>query len=131
MYLNKELSKSKKNIFLIGEQPLLDIDDKIKSYAKRNKMKLSKNYQDWPERSLSWKNNKISKTIQIYLEKENSNKFLIWGCAYKDKLSSRYWWKKEPITFEAPLDWKQIESLFNLLKKTLDNIEESQLKLER
>lgn len=125
----KNLSNSKQSNPLIGEQPLLALDEKIKFYAQQNNMKLTKNSKDWPERTLSWKNRGIRKLIQIYLEKEDTDRFLLWGCAYKDKLfSERYWWKMEPIAFVAPIDWNQIEKQVNLMKDALNRVTESQLK---
>ena len=118
---------NKKINFLEGEYPLLEIDKEIKYYAERNQMKLTKNYHDWPERSLLWKNEKVSRQIQIYLDGKNSNKFLVWGCAYKDRLLHRYWWKKEPIIFGIPLNWDKIKTLFDELKEILNNIRESDL----
>lgn len=118
---------NKKSNFLEGENPLLEIDKEIKYYAEQNQMKLSKNYHDWPERSLSWKNKGIGKRIQIYLDKD-LNKYLVWGCAFKDTIfGRRYWWKTEPIIFTVPLDWNTIEKQFNLLKETLEKITTSQL----
>ncbi len=115
---------------LTGEQPLLAFDEKLKSYAQQNNMKFSKNSKDWPERALSWKNRGIKKLIQIYLEKGDAHRFLLWGCAYKDKLFiGRHWWKMEPIAFVVPLDWNQIEKQVNLIKDTLNRITESQLQL--
>ncbi len=119
---------NKKNNFLEGESSLLEIDKEIKHYAEEHQMKLTKNYHDWPERSLSWKNKKVTKQIQIYLDGENLNNFLVWGCTFKDTIfGRRYWWKVEPIIFTVPLDWNTIEKQFNLLKEALEKIIASQL----
>lgn len=125
----KNTTDNKKNNFLKGEKPLLEIDKELQSYAKQNNMKLSKNYQNWPERSLSWRDSGIKKLIQIYLEKYDANRFLLWGCAFKDKLfTGRYWWKTEPKAFISSLDWNQIKNHIRILKEMLDKITESQLR---
>lgn len=123
----KKNSNAEKNRLLKGEKPLCDIDNRLQGYALQYNLKLTKNHKEWPERSLSWKTKATSKLIQLYLEKDDSKKFLLWGCIFQDKTDGRYWWKKDPVAFEIPLDWKIIESTIQLLKDKLDKVDESQL----
>ena len=123
----ENILNNKKITILPGKQYLLMIDKRIKFYAEQNKMKLSKNYHDWPERSLIWKSKGIEKRIQIYLDKD-LNKFLVWGCAFRDTIfAKRYWYKTEPLIINLPLQWNKIEKEFNRLKEILGKITTSQL----
>ncbi|MDD5680359.1 MAG: hypothetical protein PHI59_03865 [Candidatus Omnitrophica bacterium] len=113
---------------LKGEKFLIDIDSQLGSYATHNKMRITKNYQDWPERTLSWKSSGMHKMLQIYLEKNDVNTFLLWGCVYKDRMAKRHLFKKEAVTLESPLQWNKIESQMNSIKDELDKISEKELK---
>ncbi len=113
---------------LKGERFLIDIDSQLASYATYNKMRITKNYQDWPERTLSWKSNGMHKMLQIYLEKNDANTFLLWGCAYKDKMTKRYLFKKEAVVLKNSLQWNKIESQMDSIKDGLDKISEKELK---
>lgn len=122
---NSDLRKNR--AFLIGEEPLLAIDDRIISYAGENNLKLTRNHHLWPERSLSWKSKGINKQIQIYLEK-NGKDFMIWGSVHKDTmLGKRYLWKQEPKSIKIPLEWHKIELEVGILKDKLDKIGKSDL----
>ena len=72
------------------EAPLLEIDQTLTAFAKRCGMELSRNYHDWPERSLTWGSD-VRRLIQIYLENEKMMTWNIWLCASYDRGTERFW----------------------------------------
>ena len=72
------------------EAPLLEIDEVLTVFGKRHEMRLSKNYHDWPERSLVWGGD-VRCLIQIYLENEKMMTWNVWLCASQDRATGRYW----------------------------------------
>jgi hypothetical protein len=109
------------------ENYLIPLDSMFEDFARHHKLKLSKNSKDWPERSFSWVDGKLNKLMQIYLESESKNTFLIWGCVTRSKLFKRYWFKLEPQRISPPFEWKILEKLFLEEKRKLDNIREHEL----
>lgn len=69
---------------------LLEIDELLLDFAKVNGMELSKNYHNWPERSITWGED-IRRLIQIYLDDEKIMTFNFWICASQDRGQKRYW----------------------------------------
>ncbi len=72
------------------EAPLLEIDQALMVFAKRWGMLFSKNYHEWPERSLTWGSN-IRHLIQIYLENEKAMTWNVWLCASQHRGKQRFW----------------------------------------
>jgi len=72
------------------EGPLLEIDPILNAFGNRHAMNLSKNYHDWPERSLVWGDD-IRRLIQIYLENEKAMTWNVWLCASQDRAVGRFW----------------------------------------
>ena len=101
--------------------PLLEIDEALKSFAKVHGMVVSKNYHDWPERSLEWSRNNIHRLIEIWLEDEKEMTFNFWICASLDKGGKRYW-KNMYIRKNASfIDIR--ENLQELLKESIETLE--------
>jgi hypothetical protein len=110
------------------EKPLRKIDPELESYAKANNLQLSKNYHNWPERSLEW-GNRIKKLIQIYLENEKTMTFNLWLCASEDREKRRFW---KSIFLKKSVDFSEIsDNLIELLnegRKILNSIKSEDLK---
>jgi hypothetical protein len=67
------------------EAPLREIDAAMEAFAKRHKMAISRNYHNWPERSLRWGSDP-ERLIQIYLEDDR-----------------RLTWKREFLRHDVPM----------------------------
>ena len=110
------------------ESPLLEIDEILKDFARTNNMRYSKNYHDFPERSLRW-GNEIEKLIQISLHDIKLLTFDFWICASQDRKSGRYW-KHQHLKNNVPI----IEIKNNLIhllnegRRELDSFSENELK---
>jgi hypothetical protein len=76
------------------EAPLLRIDDVLVAFAYTRGLQLSRNYHDWPERSLVWETSSIRKLIQIFLSNDKELTFTVWICASEDRDRQRYWKEK-------------------------------------
>lgn len=72
------------------ERPLRDIDPLVEAFAKRHKIALSRNYHNWPERSLRWGADP-ERVIQIYLEDADRLTWNLWLCASQDRGLQRFW----------------------------------------
>lgn len=110
-----------KNEWVRIEAPLLEFDEFLKNFAKLHKMKLTKNYHEWPERSLEWNKNNIRRLIQLWIENDENISFNFWICASQDRLGKRYWknkYLKEKASF---FDIKS--SIDELLKKGFEILE--------
>ena len=88
------------------EAPLLRIDPLFVSFSEAWHMKLSKNYHNWPERSMEWYQGSIRKLIQIFLESEKCPTYTLWVCASEDRDGRRYWKHK---TLKKAVEFKEIE----------------------
>ncbi|HET8551202.1 MAG TPA: hypothetical protein VFM97_01845 [Gammaproteobacteria bacterium] len=83
------------------EAPLLTLDAELEAFAKTFDLGLSKNYHNWPERSLTWSDG-VDRLIQIYLADEEAMTFNLWLCASQDRGRERYL-KKEFLIKEKPI----------------------------
>jgi hypothetical protein len=76
------------------EAPLLRIDQVLEVFASVHGLQFSRNYHDWPERSLVWETSSIRKLIQIFLSNEKELTFTVWICASEDRDRQRFWKQK-------------------------------------
>jgi uncharacterized protein YbaP (TraB family) len=88
------------------EAPLLKIDKALKRFAQIKDLELSKNYHNWPERSLTRNEEGVERLIQIWLEDEKTMTFNFWICAWRDQGSQRYW---KNMYLERNVDFCEIE----------------------
>jgi hypothetical protein len=93
------------------EAPLRSLDDALTDYAKLHGLALSRNYHNWPERSLRW-GTAIKRLIQIFLADEKRLTFNLWLCASEDRGSERYW-KQRLLREAVPIE--EIDGDLNLL----------------
>jgi hypothetical protein len=93
------------------EAPLKTLDGALAAYEESHGLFLSKNYHNWPERSLSW-GAVTKRLIQIYLNDERHLTFNLWLCASEDRGSQRYW-KKRFVKEAVPI--REIEKNLNQL----------------
>jgi len=73
------------------EAPFREIDKELSVFARTYRMKISKNYHNWPERSLRWSSNGIDRLIQIYLQDEKNLTYCVWICGSQDRKQGRFW----------------------------------------
>ena len=78
------------------EAPLLDVDPILDDFASEAGLTISKNYKDWPERSVVWGGD-IRCIIQLYLVDEKDLTFNLWLCASQDRGHKRFWKRETPI----------------------------------
>jgi hypothetical protein len=83
------------------EGPLRDVDAPIDAFAKRHGMAVSRNYHNWPERSLRW-GSSPERLIQIYLEDEGRLTWNLWLCASQDRGGQRFW-KHQVLRHNIPM----------------------------
>jgi hypothetical protein len=79
------------------EAPLRAVDPVLLEFARARGLAVSKNYHDWPERSLVW-GSQVRRLLQLYLQDSESLTFNLWLCASHDRGGSRYW--KKAFLFE-------------------------------
>jgi hypothetical protein len=84
------------------EAPLVRVDPILQTFVAEHRLSLSKNYHDWPERSLKW-NTDMERLIQIYLEDSHHVTFNLWLCASQDRSGARYW-RREFLLKDTKLD---------------------------
>ena len=89
------------------EAPLLRIDPLLVSFSAERHMKLSRNYHNWPERSLEWHQGPVRKLIQIFLESENYRTYTLWVSASEDRGGKRYW---KHNSLKKAVEFKEIEA---------------------
>jgi hypothetical protein len=94
------------------EAPLLELDPVLSEFARIRGLSISKNYHDWPERSLVWGSG-VRRLIQLYLQDSETLRFNLWLCASQDRGSSRFW--KKDFLFERRLMDEFRPQLFALL----------------
>lgn len=99
------------------ESDLRTLDSVLENYAKKHHMLLTKNYHNWPERSLTW-TDENKKLIQIYLADENKHTYNFWICASRD-LDGQRLWKQDYLVKEESFT-KLSDALESRLDKALD-----------
>jgi len=95
------------------EAPLKSLDSALAAYAASHGLVLSRNYHNWPERSLRW-GAETKRQIQIYLNDDTHLTFNLWLCAFEDRGFRRYW-KNRFLKEGVP-----IEEIAENLKQLLD-----------
>ena len=103
------------------EAPLLRIDQRLIRFATQRSLKLSRNYHNWPERSLEWYQGSVRKLIQIFLDSDVSSTYTLWICASEDRAGERYWKQgnlKKAARFEEIEE--SLEQLLDEAKAQLD-----------
>ena len=83
------------------EAPLVVVDDVLIMFARAHQMQITKNYHEWPERSLTW-GTRIRRLIQLYAAESDQPTFNLWLCASQDRGLSRFW-KREFLFEKKPL----------------------------
>ena len=73
------------------EAPFREIDKELFVFARTYRMQISKNYHNWPERSLRWSSNGIDTLIQVYLQDEKRLTNCVWICGSQDREQQRFW----------------------------------------
>jgi hypothetical protein len=86
------------------EAPFLQADPVLEKFAKAHAIGVSKNYHNWPERSLKWSSGKLNKLIQIYLKDEDRQTYCVWLCVSEVRGSKRYWKRQ---MFLEEVSWKK------------------------
>jgi hypothetical protein len=104
-----------------AEAPLLALDSDLEQFAQTSKILLTRNGDDWPERSLEWTSNNVNCLIQIYLDDLETLTLAFGFCAYQDRDGARYW-KSKIIKNDASLSELSIDfgSLLLSAKRQLD-----------
>ena len=64
-------------------------------------MAISRNYHNWPDRSLRWDSNP-ERLIQVYLEDEEQLTWNLWLCAGEDRGGQRFW-KNQMLCRNVPM----------------------------
>jgi len=95
------------------EAPLVAVDAVLIMFARAHQMRITKNYHEWPERSLTW-GTTIRRLIQLYAEDSDQPTFTLWLCASQDRGLSRFW--KREFLFEK----KPLAALADLLPALLE-----------
>lgn len=72
------------------EAPLIEIDPLLGQFAALRKLKVVKNYHNWPQRSLDWVSRGINRSIQIVGVDAGKLTFHIGITAWVDKDGQRY-----------------------------------------
>jgi hypothetical protein len=109
------------------EAPLLMVEDVLAEFARTHGMQITKNYHEWPERSLTWGND-IRRLIQLYVAESDRPTFNLWLCASQDRGSSRFW-KRDFLVEKKPLETfaAQLPVLLEKARNTLNSWTEQQL----
>jgi len=102
------------------EAPLLSVDGVLNQFARAHHMQITKNYHEWPERSLTW-GTAIRRLIQLYAADTDQPTFNLWLCASQDRGLSRFW-KREFLLEKRPLDSFEGE-LPSLLEKAWEKVD--------
>ena len=101
------------------EKPLLDIDPIIYKFAHSNSLSVTKNYKDWPERSITWGTD-IRCLLQLYLVDKEKLTFNLWLCASQDRGKKRFWKQENAIEEKCVEEFK--ENLLETLQKSHDKL---------
>jgi hypothetical protein len=72
------------------EAPLVEIDPLLAQFAAARKLKLVKNYHNWPQRSLDWVSRGLNRSIQIVGVDAEKLTFHVAVIAWVDKEDQRY-----------------------------------------
>jgi len=95
------------------ESPLKILDHTLNEFASRNRLILTKNERDWPNRSFRW-GQQPNLLIEIFLESEKELTYTMWVSA-SDERSREEYWKHKTLFKAGPIDALERE-LPNLLQ---------------
>jgi hypothetical protein len=100
------------------EAPLHEIDEILKNFASKHDLTFSKNYHNWPERSLESRffEDGIRRLIQIFLHDHKKMTYHFWLCADIDQIDGRYW---KMVFFKENVFFDEIKS--NLERSLIEN----------
>ena len=88
------------------EAPFLQVDRRLEEFEKIHAMSIEKNYHNWPQRTLSWANEGITRWIQISLKGDTEETYCLWLLAWQDRGHERYW-KRQYLLDDAI--WAEVE----------------------
>lgn len=77
------------------ESPLREVDSLLSTFAANHGMRLSRNYHNWPERTLGWTSRGLQRGIQIALDNPGRRTYSVRACASTG--SGRTWLSNESI----------------------------------
>lgn len=72
------------------EAPLQAIDHVLEEFAVQHEMEITKNYHNWPSRTLSW-GRPVQRQLSFYLHDEDHQTFGFRLTAWEDRGRERYW----------------------------------------
>ncbi len=104
------------------ESPLRGLDAPLEGYAASNAMDLSKNFKNWPERSLRWCTDEVERHIQVVLGDEENLLFHVWLVASQSREDGLYL-KRASVANGLPVDVLQAK-LESLLDQSRDLLNE-------
>jgi len=84
------------------EGPLRALDGELEAFAERHSIQLSRNFRQWPERSLRW-TDELERHIQILLHDEENLLFSVWLAAWRDEGDVRHW-KRLSLATAEPIE---------------------------
>ncbi len=103
------------------EAPLKFLDPMLGSFADKNGLSLTKNFKDWPERSLVWGTD-VRCLIQVFLVDQSKLTLNLWICASQDRSGNRYWKNETPLKEVQALEMgKALAELLEIGKQKLDH----------
>jgi hypothetical protein len=104
------------------EAPLRSVDWRLRVFALRHMLPLSKNGRgghEWPERSFRW-GKPVSRLIQLYLKDPGSLSHSLWICATQDRDGMRY---AKQATLRENVSIEEIAAdLTALLREALETV---------
>jgi len=96
------------------EGPLRRLDGELEAFAERHAVQLTRNFRQWPERSLRWTDD-LERHIQILLQDEENLLFSVWLAAWRDEGEIRHW-KRVSVATAVPIEQIE-ENLSGLLDR--------------
>lgn len=96
-----------------AEAPLKLLDEGFYRFAEAYDLALTKNFKDWPGRSVRWQANDVSCLVQLYLEGIESLGVNLWICASQDRGNKRFW--RQEFVFKDVQAESKVDSLPALL----------------
>ncbi len=72
------------------EAPIKSLDPELEHFAALHSLSISRNYKDWPDRSIIWGSD-VRCLVQLYLDDAETLGINLWICASQDRGHDRYW----------------------------------------
>ena len=111
------------------DDPLIELEIKIIEFGNEKKLKYTKNYHNWPTRSLTW-GLFIKRRISISAAKDSESKYNFTITAWRDTFKKRYikyeYIKKDVDIVEIKIE---LPALLERSKKILDTWKKEDLEL--